>query len=145
MSNKDYKIGELFNNNIFAEFNSCPIYSEDKIVGKEYWSIQLIFFRGTNIPAKFCLRLYKGKYNGEGLLDSNMSITRISMINPEYIILPDTHYNLNKEEVIKFFNIMSNNWNMILSILNEEIICIDNDPTFLTLQMPDYNLLPIQS
>ena len=134
-------IGSFFCSDELAEFNGCPIYTEQKVVGKEYWNIQLIFFRGSKASDRFCLRLYKGIYNGEYLQDSSINVTRINMNKPEYIVLPDINYNLNRNELNKFISIISERWDQIMSILNEEKICYTEDMTTISLEMPDYNLL----
>ena len=137
-------IGDLFCNGEFAEFNSCPIYFDEQIIGKEYWCIQLIFFRGKDIPVPFCLRLYKGVYSGKGLLDSERNVCRISMTDPEYIVLPDTHFILTKQELNKFIGIVSDEWDYILETLNENRDCNPNLTDHINIQIPDYSLLLTQ-
>lgn len=139
-----YIIGDVFCNGTYAEFNSCPIYFDEQIIGKEYWCIQLIFFRGEDIPVPFCLRLYKGVYSGEGLLDTDRNICRISMTEPKYIVLPDTHFVLTKSELDKFISIISDKWHYIIETLNENRDCNPSLADYIDIPIPDYSLLLTQ-
>lgn len=130
----------FFNNGIYGEWDSCRIYMDEEVVGKECWDIQLIFFRGLDYPVDYCIRFYKGTYNGEGILDSNIEIARISIHEPTYVILPDRHYILSDEEVMKFDFIMSRYWDKLMSTLNKELSFEPNyKPIYLN--KPDYKFL----
>lgn len=135
-------IGDYYNNDGIEEFNRCPIYFDNEIIGERHWILSIIFLSDNNSNQVY-LHLFNGVYKGKGILDSDIKITRISLFKPEYIILPDTHYQFNKEDLQKFISIIDNNWSSIVStLLNEmkylyEMINFSNE-----LSKPDYSLLP---
>ena len=65
--------------------------------------------------------------------------TRISMVNPLYI---DEEFNLSIKEKEEFINLVSENWNLIISESNEVLIREKEKLIPINLSIPDYTKLP---
>lgn len=135
-------IGDYWQSKEFSEFNRCPIYLETQYVGKEYWILSLIFIEGSNPPCNYCLRLYKGVYQGDNLQDEDPFIIRIDLEDSRYLMLPDTKRFLTKEELLKLIDIINNNCNNIILTLQKEKICLENSDIKIHSNIPDYSKLP---